>query len=245
MRVIEALNQGPVPMALQDLVTTFVSAEPADATRAFLVAKAGLTAAIAQAQQAVEQAQRAERQEALAMDPMYLGLALATEWHPNAKERGVAESFIDQWERKGYLSERQLAWAEKIVAAARKAFAKQALARPEYFAAVHDAIVGADLRDGHYAVDYTGAVAHQDTTFVHILTDDDGTRLLRHIVGGKPERTPSREWCEQIIGAIHVDPVAALRRYGIEIGRCCLCHRHLTDLPSRQAGVGPWCAKYL
>lgn len=46
---------------------------------------------------------------------------------------------------------------------------------------------------------------------------------------------------EQILNAIEQDPIESLKRYGIEIGRCSICGRTLTDQISRQRGIGPIC----
>lgn len=54
-----------------------------------------------------------------------------------------------------------------------------------------------------------------------------------------PVRGPRRS---EVLAAISVDPEDALRRYGVELGRCGVCGRTLTDETSRAAGIGPDCA---
>jgi hypothetical protein len=44
-----------------------------------------------------------------------------------------------------------------------------------------------------------------------------------------------------ILSKIAADPAEASRRYWSEIGRCCRCHRTLTDETSRRLGIGPEC----
>lgn len=57
-----------------------------------------------------------------------------------------------------------------------------------------------------------------------------------------PVRGPRRN---EILAAIAVDAEGALRRYGVELGRCGVCGRTLTDETSRAAGIGPDCAARL
>lgn len=45
-----------------------------------------------------------------------------------------------------------------------------------------------------------------------------------------------------ILTKIAVDPAAASRRYGRELGHCGVCGRTLTNEVSRQIGIGPICA---
>lgn len=44
-----------------------------------------------------------------------------------------------------------------------------------------------------------------------------------------------------ILQKIAVDPAGASRRYGLEIGKCGVCGRTLTDEESRAYGIGPIC----
>ena len=135
-------------------------------------------------------------------------------------------------------------YAIKMGDKARKADAKGTVVQ-DWSSFVSAGIDSAGLVDGYYAVDHVGSIAHQDTTFVRILTGDDGTRFMRQMVGGKGE-TPSggREWCLMVIERIVAQGATeSMRRYGREIHRCGKCHRLLTDLPSRQAGLGPVCAQ--
>ena len=47
---------------------------------------------------------------------------------------------------------------------------------------------------------------------------------------------------ERVIAEIEIDPEAASRLYGREIGKCGRCGRTLTDEVSRAQGIGPVCA---
>jgi len=229
-----------VPDATQDLVRAFLAAEGANT---FLAAKRALMALRDDAGKAAAEAVRAERVAALQGDPVFTGLALATT--PgllSERDRSFAESLATQWEQKGRLSERQMPYAIKLADKARKADAKGTVTL-DWTAEVSATIEGFGLRDGYYAVDHVGTIDHQDTTFVRVLTGDKGVRYMRHIVGGQGE-TPAGglDWCHKVLAAIRAQGVdESMYRYGRQIGRCCLCHRPLTDLPSRQAGIGPVC----
>jgi hypothetical protein len=229
-----------IPQAAQDAVRAFLAAE---GRPTFLAAKHVLMDLRAEAGKAQAEAERAERVAVLQGDPVFTALALATT--PgllSERDRSFAESLADQWERKGSLSVRQMPYAVKLGDKARAADAKGTVTL-DWTAEVSALIDAAGLTDGYYAVDYDGTVAHQDTTFVRILTGDTGARYMRHIVGGQGE-TPSggRDWCVHVVGRIVVaGGEDAMRRYGRQIGRCCKCHRVLTDKPSRDAGIGPVC----
>lgn len=56
-----------------------------------------------------------------------------------------------------------------------------------------------------------------------------------------PVRGPRRDRVLTAIAA--ADPVAATLRYGLELGKCGVCGRTLTDPESRAAGIGPICAQ--
>jgi hypothetical protein len=49
----------------------------------------------------------------------------------------------------------------------------------------------------------------------------------------------------KILDKIAEDPVAAMKRYGRELGHCGMCGRTLTDTLSREIGIGPVCREKL
>jgi hypothetical protein len=229
-------------VVLPDVATDAVRAFLANEGRAtFLTAKAILMGLRSDAGKAAAEAVRAERVAALQGDPQFTALALATT--PgllSERDRSFAESLATQWETKGRLSDKQMVYVVKLGDKARKADGKATVTTP-WTVEVSQTITDGGLRDGYYAVDYSGAVAHQDTTFFRILTADNGMRCIRNIVGGKGETPVGLDWCMRVLALALVNPDESMRRYGREVGRCCLCHRTLTDLPSRQAGIGPVC----
>jgi hypothetical protein len=234
-RLVTVLDGADVPA---DVVTAVqhIAAQPTNAA-AFLDAMGSLSAATTAT---VAAKARAENKVKLAGEPLYEGLVLAIDWAPTARERDVAESFVTQWETKGYLSERQASWAESIVAKARKAEAKAQPPAPDYAIAISAGIDALGLLDGYYAI--PAVQGTNDLTFVRITTADSGQRRMLHIVGGKPEVTPGEAWCNMVLDGIRILGAAtAMARYGQTIGRCGKCHRRLTDQASRSAGIGPVC----
>lgn len=67
-------------------------------------------------------------------------------------------------------------------------------------------------------------------TFVDVIASDDRWPVK------------NRDAKAAILAAIAVDPMAAMLRYGQEIGACGHCGRTLTDADSRARGIGPVCA---
>jgi hypothetical protein len=100
----------------------------------------------------------------------------------------------------------------------------------------------ARVADGRYALDdAAGALRFYRVntptegrwagyTFVDVMASDD-----RWPIRDKAQR-------EAILAEIEADPMAALTRYGQEIGACGHCGRTLTDADSRARGIGPVCA---
>lgn len=71
------------------------------------------------------------------------------------------------------------------------------------------------------------------TTFVDVWASD-----ARYPIKAFPTRLA-------ILNAIAVDPVAAMKRFGAEIGKCGRCGRTLTDATSRAFGIGPDCREQM
>jgi hypothetical protein len=98
-----------------------------------------------------------------------------------------------------------------------------------------------DVPAGHYAVDNAEGILRfyevdrptegrwAGRTFVSVLASDE-----RHPVKGAAGAA--------VLAKIAEDPMAAMLRYGQEIGRCGHCNRTLTDEASRARGIGPVCA---
>jgi hypothetical protein len=97
------------------------------------------------------------------------------------------------------------------------------------------------IKPGRYAVEIDGTLK-----FYKIDTPTEGRWAGRTFVSvqASDELYPVRNRTarEEILAVIAVDPEAAMRRYGQEIGRCGHCNRTLTDETSRRNGIGPICA---
>lgn len=100
-----------------------------------------------------------------------------------------------------------------------------------------------DVPAGWYAIDGTQG---RETRFYRVDRPVKGRWAGRTFlkVQSSNEFWPitNRDEVLRVLLEIAVDPDAAGRRYGREIGRCCRCNRTLTDDESRAAGIGPVCA---
>lgn len=86
--------------------------------------------------------------------------------------------------------------------------------------------------DGRYAV----ATDEGHLAFYHCFK---GVVVL--VTGPSEVKLPVKT-AKAVVAKIAVDPEAASRAYGREIGSCGRCGRRLTDEESRAAGIGPVCA---
>lgn len=96
-----------------------------------------------------------------------------------------------------------------------------------------------ELQSGRYAVEHDGTLKFYKLdrptsgrwtgyTFLKVQASDD-----LHRIRGK--------MAEEVIALIEADPIAAMKRYGQELGHCGRCGRTLTDETSRELGIGPVC----
>jgi hypothetical protein len=97
---------------------------------------------------------------------------------------------------------------------------------------------------GHYAtVSLTGK---NDLDFWRVDRPEQGAyagrTFVKRIVGGKPDLNVSRDTKFKALEAIlEFGPEKSAQLYGMELGRCSRCNRHLTDETSRLYGMGPEC----
>ena len=99
---------------------------------------------------------------------------------------------------------------------------------------------------GHYAV--ASATGHNDLDFYRVERPTEGRwagrTFVRRVIGGRPA-VPVRG-AEARVALARIDDAgvdACAARYGIELGRCYRCNRHLTDRVSRMLGIGPDCRR--
>lgn len=108
-----------------------------------------------------------------------------------------------------------------------------------------------NVPDGHYATPSTDPGDHQPLRFWRIRTprghrtgvqylyrmESDNARYYGTIRNGVAQPNTTR-----VLDAIRAEGiVASAQRYGVEIGRCFVCNRALTDATSRSLGIGPDC----
>ncbi len=108
----------------------------------------------------------------------------------------------------------------------------------------------ADVKDGFYALQSTGT---NDLVFYAIKTNKGyhnaslkGQRGMYIVVGGHADEKLRGERLvnsiKRITSLSEDERKQAMTLYGQEIGRCCVCGRHLTDEATRKAGIGNDCA---
>src|SRR5215469_14764263 len=99
--------------------------------------------------------------------------------------------------------------------------------------------------EGHYAV--TSHTGNNDLDFFRVDTPAEGQwagRLfVKRVIGGRPDQAIRGSEARELLKLAEDAPVEARRRYGVEIGRCSCCNRHLTDETSRELGIGPECRR--
>ena len=76
--------------------------------------------------------------------------------------------------------------------------------------------------------------------FVKQQVSDDERRLGSQ----RPGETYTGQWAN-LIDKVLADPTAAVARYGLELGKCGVCGRTLTNETSRVQGIGPVCLSKL
>jgi len=115
--------------------------------------------------------------------------------------------------------------------------------RPKLHAAPAPVVEVAPFPAGFYAVSVPGDA--QELAFFELDIPTEGRWAGRVFLSqlASDERYPVRGARRTTVMAlIAEDYKAAGARFGQTIGRCCRCHRTLTDEASRAAGIGPDCA---
>jgi hypothetical protein len=101
-----------------------------------------------------------------------------------------------------------------------------------------------DIPAGHYAVQ--SATGNNDLDFYRVDRPEEGRwagrTFVKRVIGGHPNQ---KLWGAQAVQALKqiekAGVEAARQKYGVEIGQCWRCNRHLTDELSRERGIGPDC----
>jgi hypothetical protein len=79
--------------------------------------------------------------------------------------------------------------------------------------------------------------------FISVWMNREGTRWSVKRYESDTLVSMPRSQQYDILDRIAADPVGAAERYGLEIGKCGICHRTLTNDISRARGIGPVCAE--
>jgi hypothetical protein len=109
--------------------------------------------------------------------------------------------------------------------------------------ALFDVAPDADIPAGYYAVSVPGDT--QAVAFFQLDRPTEGRWAGRTFLSqlASDERYSVRGARRDVVMALIAEDIhEAGFRFGREIGRCCRCHRTLTDESSRAAGIGPDCA---
>jgi hypothetical protein len=94
---------------------------------------------------------------------------------------------------------------------------------------------------GSYAIDTRNG--QNELMFISVWMNRDGTRWSVKRYESDTLVSMPRSQQYDILDRIAQDPVGAAERYGLEIGKCGICHRTLTNDISRARGIGPVCAE--
>lgn len=100
--------------------------------------------------------------------------------------------------------------------------------------------VEAKVPSGHYAIDTKGVTKFYR---VDVVTEGrwKGYTFVKAQASDELHNIRNPKARLEILTAIAADVRGALVRYGMEIGKCGVCHRTLTDPISRTYGIGPKC----
>lgn len=103
-------------------------------------------------------------------------------------------------------------------------------------------VKAATVPAGRYAIDHGNGVVKFYR--VDVPTEGKWKGYVFVKVQAGDDEWPVRDYGKRsaILTTIAVDPAAASKLYGTELGRCGVCNRTLTDPESRAAGIGPICA---
>jgi hypothetical protein len=122
--------------------------------------------------------------------------------------------------------------------------------------AAHNVSTEPGLDLGTLAGSYAVENAEGNLTFIQVDRPADGKwagwSFVRQQLGPNMQRLGAQRpggtyrgvWAA-LLAKVLEDPQEAMRRYGLELGRCGHCHLELTNAESRAYGIGPVCRKAL
>jgi hypothetical protein len=164
-----------------------------------------------------------------------------------------AASLVDQFNRRGDLSEKQIAAAQRMIAKTKATRAANAKSRDEASTEIDLSAIKAmfekAFRSGKRRPTYRaeGVVISRapdhgknaGSLYIKTAGDDYQGKITPEMVF-RPNHSAAPETTAALT-AIAADPQDAAVRYGRETGSCSCCGRELTDPTSIAAGIGPIC----
>lgn len=177
------------------------------------------------------------------------------------KDRGFAQSLVDQWNKHNRLSDKQIPWVTKLVARAERKdlpaettdvgtfkgvldlfkTASQHLKYPKITVVVHDqevqlSVAGPNAKAPGTVNVTDGKPFGQNQWFGRVHPDGKWER------GHKVDDEQAEE-IKTLLQEFSEHPAETAGKYGKLTGRCCFCNSGLTDEHSTGVGFGPVCAK--
>lgn len=161
----------------------------------------------------------------------------------NQQDNNFAMSLVQQYDRKGSLSEKQEYWVHKLVAQA--ASSDDAEVIEPYYTVLHNIVKDPGMklrfpglqisrpRNGKEVL-YLTSGGYGSTYYGKI--DESGRWMATY------EAEPEAQKLAGILDAFIRNPVGYMAECGHQTGICCVCGRTLTDPKSIEAGIGPICA---
>lgn len=174
-----------------------------------------------------------------------------TEWNDFAK------SLVEQATKRGTLSEKQIAAAERMIAKTKASRAARTAGREDVVASTDLVDLGpirdmfeAAVENGHQKPTYRAedlvvsrASGNSRNPGCLYVVADDGTYYGKITAEGVYYPTEaSNNGVTGRLAIIAADPRGAAIRYGRKTGSCSCCGRQLTNSKSIEAGIGPTCA---
>ena len=164
-----------------------------------------------------------------------------------------AQSLVDQFMRKGKLSEKQLEWAVKLSAKPAEKHAIKVMSSTAV-AAVLAFFAKANLKYPAMILDtgartvriYRAGQNASEPGSVVVTRLDDRAYLGRVSTDGTYKPSPKFDGQDdvfELLGDLGADPAGVAAAYGKRTGCCSFCLRTLDDERSLSAGYGPSCAK--
>lgn len=173
----------------------------------------------------------------------------------NNRDREFAVSLIEQFQRRGSLSEKQLPWLEKLLARA-KGEEKPAAAPAsqdggivftkitEMFDKAAESLKAPRVQFSSTSGEFLVRRAKPDSRNPgHLYVVFGGDYVGKIAPNGR--FWPTRECpkaVEQALVEFNKNPQQVAAAYGQSTGNCCFCARELTDPRSVEVGYGPICA---